>query len=72
MKTLKVMTLLLAVSVCTVAGKSRKDVPAAPLPSVIANAKNVFLANGGGSDLANDTFYSEMKKWGQVPDRGLS
>jgi hypothetical protein len=45
--------------------KSRKDVPPAPLPSVVINAKKVFLTNGGGSDLAYDTFYSEMKKWGR-------
>jgi hypothetical protein len=65
MKMLKVIFFLAAVSVCAVAGKSRKDVPPAPLPSVIANAKTAFLANGGGSDLAYDTFYSEMKKWGR-------
>ena len=47
------------------AQRSRKDVPPAPLPSAIVNAKNIFLTNGGGSDLAYDTFYSEMKKWGK-------
>jgi len=57
--------LCLFVSLYAVAGKSRKDIPPAPLPTVIANAKTVFLANGGGSDLAYDTFYSEMKKWGR-------
>ncbi len=60
-----------AVAVClfasmyAVAGKTRKDIPPAPLPSVIVNAKKVFLTNGGGSDLAYDTFYSEMKSWGK-------
>ena len=29
------------------------------------NASKVFLANGGGNDLAYDTFYSDMKKWGK-------
>ena len=48
-----------------VVAKSRKDVPAAPLPSIIVNAKKVFLTNGGGSDLAYDAFYSEMKSWGK-------
>jgi hypothetical protein len=57
--------MLMAVSLYAVAGKNRKDIPPAPLPAVIAGAKNVFLANGGGSDLAYDTFYSEMKKWGR-------
>lgn len=55
----------LFVSLYAIAGKSRKDIPPAPLPTVIANAKRVFLTNGGGSDLAYDTFYSEMKKWGR-------
>jgi hypothetical protein len=45
--------------------KRRKDVPIAPLPSIIVNAQKVFLTNGGGSNLAYDAFYSEMKKWGK-------
>jgi hypothetical protein len=47
--------------------KKRKDIPQAPLPSTISNAKTVFLSNGGGSnsDLAYDAFYSEMKTWGK-------
>lgn len=57
--------LCLFVSVPAVTGKDRKDVPPAPLPTVVANAKNVFLTNGGGSDLAYDAFYSEMKSWGK-------
>lgn len=57
--------LCLFFSICAVAGKSRKDVPPAPLPSVVVNAKKVFLTNGGGSNLAYDAFYSEMKKWGR-------
>lgn len=47
------------------ADKHRKDVPLAPLPSAITNAKKVFLTNGGGSDLAYDEFYSDMKSWGK-------
>jgi hypothetical protein len=43
--------------------KTRKDIPSAPLPDVIVNAHKVFLSNGGGSDLAYDAFYSEMKGW---------
>jgi|SRR5580658_6998828 hypothetical protein len=57
--------LCLFISIYAVAGKSRKDIPPAPLPSAVINAKKVFLTNGGGSDLAYDTFYSEMKKWGK-------
>jgi hypothetical protein len=57
--------LCLFISIYAVAGKSGKDIPPAPLPSVVVNAKKVFLTNGGGSDLAYDTFYSEMKKWGK-------
>lgn len=61
-----IAALLVAVSIATSAAqKGRKDVPPAPLPSVVVNAKKVFLTNGGGSDLAYDTFYSEMKKWGK-------
>lgn len=43
--------------------KTRKDVPPAPLPAVVVNAHKIFLTNGGGSNLAYDTFYSEMKQW---------
>ena len=57
--------LCLFISIYAVAGKSRKDIPTAPLPSIVVNAKKVFLPNGGGSDLAYDAFYSEMKKWGK-------
>jgi len=47
------------------AAKGRKDIAPAPLPTVIVNAHKVFLTNGGGSDLAYDAFYSEMKNWGK-------
>ena len=40
-------------------------VPEAPLPAAIVNAKKIFLTNGGGSNLAYDAFYSEMKSWGK-------
>lgn len=36
----------------------------APLPAQVANAKTVFLVNGGGSDTAYDAFYAAMKQWG--------
>jgi hypothetical protein len=57
--------LCLMISTLAVAGKSRKDIPPAPLPAVVVNAKKVFLPNGGGSDLAYDAFYSAMKTWGK-------
>jgi hypothetical protein len=41
----------------------RKDVPMAPLPSKIVAAKKVFLANGGGNDLAYDALYGAVKDW---------
>ncbi|MGD0697917.1 MAG: hypothetical protein ABSB82_24130 [Terriglobia bacterium] len=43
----------------------RKDVPVAPLPSAIVNARKIFVSNGGGSNLAYDAFYSKMKEWGK-------
>lgn len=59
------VALCLFLSVYAGAGKNRKDIPPAPLPSVVVDAKKIFLTNGGGSDLAYDTFYSEMKNWGK-------
>src|SRR5712692_2027209 len=47
------------------ANDKKKDVPVAPLPAVIVNAKKIFLSNGGGSNLAYDAFYSKMKEWGK-------
>ena len=64
------MALGLLVSLETVHGKTRKDIPPAPLPQVILTAHTVFLSNGGGSDLAFDAFYSEMKKWGKYQIAG--
>jgi hypothetical protein len=55
----------LSIALNALAAKERKDVPAAPLPSGVVNAKTVFLTNGGGSNLAYDSFYSEMKDWGK-------
>jgi hypothetical protein len=59
------MSLCVLVSLNASAAKNRKDVPTAPLPAVVANAKKIFLSNGGGSNLAYDSFYSEMKQWGK-------
>ena len=46
-------------------GKNRQDVPSAPLPAIVINASKIFLTNGGGSNLAYDSFYSEMRQWGR-------
>jgi len=45
----------------------KKEIPKAPLPPIIRNAKTVFITNGGGSgtSLAFDEFYAEMTKWGR-------
>jgi TPP-dependent 2-oxoacid decarboxylase len=69
MKKVIVLVCLLAAT-CAFASKKRKDIPAAPLPSVVVNAKKVFLTNGGGSDLAYDAFYAAMKKWGKYEIAG--
>jgi hypothetical protein len=63
MKTIILIPLLLC---CTLAfAKHRKDIPEAPLPAAIGDAKKVFLTNGGGSDLAYDAFYADIKEWGK-------
>jgi hypothetical protein len=59
---LVVGSILLAPSLAG-ATEKKEDVPVAPLPAVIVNAKKVFLSNGGGGSLAYDAFYSEMKEW---------
>jgi hypothetical protein len=64
-KATALICLVVFISGEAIAGKSRKDVPPAPLPAVIVSAEKIFLTNGGGSDLAYDAFYSEMKKWGK-------
>jgi hypothetical protein len=60
------IVLALLVSTCPgLNAKSKKDIPLAPLPAAIINAKKAFLTNGGGSDLAYDAFYAKMKEWGK-------
>ena len=60
------IAIALLVSTCpTLIAKSKKDIPPAPLPAIVANARKAFLTNGGGSDLAYDAFYAKMKEWGK-------
>ena len=43
----------------------KKAVPPAPMPAAIADAKKAFVTNAGGSQLAFDEFYSQVKQWGR-------
>lgn len=45
--------------------KDKKQIEIAPVPRQLVLAKKVFLVNGGGSDLAYDTVYTEIKAWGR-------
>jgi hypothetical protein len=46
-------------------GKDRKSIPVAPLPSPMLFGKTAFISNGGGEQLAYDSFYAAMKEWGR-------
>lgn len=74
------LTILLTSGGVCAAQKEKKgnDVPKAPVPSQILNAKKVFIANGGGDESLFDApqysggpdrlyneFYSVMKAWGR-------
>jgi hypothetical protein len=69
MMTIRVLLLVLLATCPTIlpqqalAAKSRKDVPLAPLPAKVLAAKKIFLANGGGNDLAYDALYAAVKEW---------
>ena len=52
-------------SLTAMSARTRKDIATAPLPAVVVNAKRIFLANGGGSNLAYDAFYAAIKDWGK-------
>jgi hypothetical protein len=60
-KALIAAILCLAVPTCAFAKK--KEVPPAPLPGIVQQAKTVFLTNGGGSPIAFDELYAQMKQW---------
>jgi hypothetical protein len=65
LSTLSLLLIMLLLAPLLALAKGRKDVPVAPLPSVVISAKRIFLSNGGGSNLAYDAFYSAMKEWGK-------
>lgn len=58
---------ILCLLVPSVAFAKKKEVPHAPLPPAVQSAKKAFLTNGGGggSSLAFDEFYAQMKQWGR-------
>jgi hypothetical protein len=35
------------------------------LPQAVADAKSIFIANGGGHDAAFVAFYNDVKQWGK-------
>lgn len=66
--------LLCPPAVVTQERTTRKDIPSAPLPAAVANAKRAFLLNGqtsaqyltkNGNVLAFDTLYADMRSWGK-------
>jgi hypothetical protein len=60
-------------STVQIAAARAAAVPAAPVPSTILTAKNVFIANATGElalppgdpDLTYNEFYAAMKSWGR-------
>jgi hypothetical protein len=56
------LALLAASALALLSGKSRNDIPLAPLPAKIVAAHKVFIINGG-DDLAYDTVYSQFRLW---------
>lgn len=59
------LSVVLVFSAIQVLGKNRKDIPLAPFPASIVNAKTVFIVPVGGANLAYDAFYSDMAAWGR-------
>jgi hypothetical protein len=62
---MKRIVILLVLLLPALAFGKKKEIPPAPLPAAITDAKTVFLVNGGGSELAYDAFYAEIKQWGK-------
>ena len=68
MRNLAVSLALGAILLPSLAGAKdkKKDVPVAPLPTVIVNAKKIFLSNGGGSKSCLRCFLFKDERMGQV------
>jgi hypothetical protein len=78
-KLLACFTFLMAgMEVCSAQKPKKEEIPVAPIPVQILNAKKVFIANGGGDQSSFDTpqysggpdrlyneFYAAMKSWGR-------
>jgi len=68
-----IVAYVLLVSTMLMAAREQRVVEPAPLPAQVVSAKKVFIAKGvggdrairSGDDLAFDTFYAEMKRWGR-------
>jgi hypothetical protein len=60
-----VLMLLICLAPGLAPASKKKAVPVAPLPSAISDAKKAFVTNGGGSPLAFDEFYAQVKQWGK-------
>jgi len=58
-----VVLLICSLSLTGAAKRNNNKVPLAPLSPPILQAKTVFLAKGGGSELAYNSFYRAMKTW---------
>lgn len=75
MKKLLLCSALLLIFVCPGQAIGRKkDIPLAPLPTAITQAKKAYLLNGqttsagltkNGNELAFDALYADMKGWGK-------
>jgi hypothetical protein len=55
----------LALLLPVVAFGKDKEIPPAPLPAQITQARTAFITNGGGSEVGFDAFYQEIKQWGK-------
>ncbi len=60
-----VLMFLVCLIPCFASASKKKVVPVAPLPSAISDAKKAFVTNAGGSPLAFDEFYAQVKQWGK-------
>ncbi len=64
MNTLRLIALITAFA-AVVPGKTRTDIPLAPLPAKVLTAKKIFVVNVCQDDLAYDAVYAALKNWGR-------